>query len=311
MKPRHAWVAIGLAALSLPIAAPGSASPAATAEESQPIVYARSSGAVDNPALSEIYVMRPDGTGAVRLTDNRTEDAYPVLSPNGARVAFARNVRGQFDLYVMSVDGTDVRRVMRAPNSDEVLPSWSPDSSKLAYTATTATPNGWQSDIYRIRLSDGRFRRITFTPKTKEFAPDWSPDGSLIAFTKQNESQENYGIAVVRPFGTGLRWLVINPLSKSGYTDVNPSWSPDSEWVAFSRDHGDDPYVDIYKVRRNGEDVAPVTELSELAENPVWGADGRILFMHNEGIAVVSAEGGELTHVTPTATGLPYWWPDW
>jgi hypothetical protein len=112
-----------------------------------------------------------------------------------------------------------------------------------------------------------------------------------------------------RVFGTHR--LVINPDSKSGYTDVNPTWSPDSQWITFSRDHRDDPFVDIYKVRRDGSQVAPVTELNELAENPVWGSDGRIIFMHDQGIAVVGSDGGEIEHLTATRTGLPYWWPDW
>lgn len=308
MKTHGAWATF-LAALALTGSAAASAGTEPTEQTS--IVYARSSGAVDDPASAEIYIMDADGADVRRLTENGTEDAYPVLSPDGTMIAFARSVRGQFDLFVMNADGTDVRRVMGSPNSDEVLPSWAPDGAKLAFTATTDVPGGWQSDIYRIRISDGRFRRLTYTPRTKEFAPDWSPDGRLIAFTKQNEKQDRFGIAVVRPYAEGLRWLVINPQSGSGYTDVNPSWSPDSQWVAFSRDHGDDPYVDIYKVRRNGDDVTAVTQLSELAENPVWGADNRILFMHDQGIAVVSSDGGEITHLTPTRTDLPYWWPDW
>lgn len=302
---RMGRAALPLAMTLTPVAAPF----ASSAETDLPrIVFARSAASQDLPDATEIYVMA-DGETA-RLTDNDVEDAFPALSPDGSRIAFARSVGGQFDLFVMDADGTDVGRVMRSPNADEVLPTWSPDGKKLAYTATTDIPNGWQSDIYRIRLSDGRFRRLTYTPKTKEFAPDWSPDGTAIAFTKQNERRHRYGIATVGPFAGGLEWVVINPLSGNGYTDVNPSWSPDSEWLAFSRDLGDDPYVDIYKVRRDGSEVTAVTELSELAENPVWGADNRILFMHNEGIALVDA-GGEVTHITPTHTGLPYWWPDW
>ena len=301
--------ALLLAALSLTTG--NAAATPNQASDQESIVYARSSGATDDPDTAEIYIMDADGSNVRRLTDNETEDAFPVLSPDGTRIAFARSVRGQFDLFVMDADGSDVRRVMGAPNSDEVLPSWAPDGVKLAFTATTDAPGGWQSDIYRIRVSDGRFRRLTYTPRTKEFAPDWSPDGKLIAFTKHNERQDKFGIAVVRPYAKGLRWLVINPLSSSGYTDANPSWSPDSQWVAFARDHGDDPYVDIFKVQRDGSEVTAVTELSELAENPVWGADNRILFMHDEGIAVVSADGGEVSHLTPTRTGIPYLWPDW
>ena len=289
----------------------GSAPRVVAQEQAQPIVYARSVGDFDVPNQHEIFLMDADGTDVLQLTDNAREDAYPALSPDGSRIAFARKARGQLDLFVMDVDGSNVTRVMRTANADEVLPSWSPDGKKLAFTATVTTPDGWQSDIYRIRVSDGRFRRLTYTPKTKEFTPDWSPDGTEIAFTKQNQARSKFGIAAVRPDASGLRWVVINPDSASGYTDVNPSWSPDSQWIAFARDHGSDPFVDIYKVMRDGTHVTAVTELNELAENPVWGADGRILFMHDEGAAVVASDGGEISHITPTRTGLPFWWPDW
>lgn len=286
--------------------------PAAGQDPRQKIVYARSIGELDTPQASEIHVVDADGSNPVRLTHNSREDTFPVLSRDGIRIAFSRGIHGQYDLFVMNADGSGVTRVTRTGNADEVLPSWSPDGTTLAFTATTAIPGGgWQSDIYKIRVSDGRFRRLTFTPKSKEFAPDWAPDGTEIAFTKQNYRREKYGVASIRPDAEGLRWIVVNPRSREGYTDVNPSWSPDSQWLAFSRDHGDDPYVDIYKIRRDGSEVTPVTQLFEVAENPVWGPDGRILFMHNEAIAVVPNAGGEVEHLTPTQTGLPYWWPDW
>jgi Tol biopolymer transport system component len=260
--------------------------------------------------MHEIFIMVEGGDPA-RLTDNVREDAFPSLSPDGTQIAFSRRAKGQYDLFVMGSDGTDVTRLLRSPNADEVLPTWSPNGRRLAFTATTTIPGGWQSDIYRIRVDNGRYRRLTYTGRAKEFAPDWSPDGTEIAFTKQNNAKERYGIAAVTPDATGLRWVVVNPESKSGYTDVNPSWSRDSQWLAFSRDHGADPYVDIFKVSRDGSQVVQVTDLLELIENPVWGADDRILFMHNEGIGVVSSGGGEVTHLTETRTGLPYWWPDW
>ena len=292
-------------AVAIPLA------PAAGQEEQPKIVYGRSAGELDLPEENEVFIMNADGTDPVQLTNNDKEDAFPALSPDGSRIAFSRRVNGQYDLFVMDAAGSNVKPLMRTRNADEVLPSWSPSGGRLAYTATTSTPHGWQSDIYRIRVETGRFRRLTFTPVTKEFAPEWSPDGREIAFTKQNEKRQRFGIAIVRPDATGLRWLVINPDSKSGYTDVNPTWSPDSEWIAFSRDHGDDPFDNIYKVRRDGSQVTPVTELNELSENPVWGADGRIIFMHDQGIAVVGSDGGDIEHITATRTGLPYWWPDW
>jgi TolB protein len=308
MKVRRTLV---VTILGVVIAAPALLSGASAQEPTTQVVYGRSTASSDRPKATEIFVMDVDGTNATQLTNNDKEDAFPVLSPDGSRIAFARRIRGQFDLFVMDSDGDNPARLTRTRNADEVLPSWSPDGKKLAFTATVPIPGGWQSDIYRMRVSNGRFRRLTYTPVAKEFAPDWSPDGTTIAFTKQDQRRDRYGIATVGPDATELDWLVINPDSGAGYTDVNPSWSPDSQWIAFSRDHGADPYVDIFKVRRDGSELTPVTQLNELAENPVWGSDDRILFMHNEGIAIVPSAGGSIEHITPTRTGIPYWWPDW
>jgi Tol biopolymer transport system component len=291
--------------------AAGLGASAAAGDAPQNIVYTRSAAEQDHPRAQEVYVMDADGSDVERLTENEREDGFASLSPDGTRIAFSRRLHRQFDLFVMDADGSDVERLTRTAKADEVLPAWSPDGRALALTVTTPAGDGWQSDVYRMSLRNGRMRRLTFTPVAKEFAPDWSPDGELIAFTKQVEKRHRYGIATVTPQGEEPSWLVINPRSGDGYTDVNPSWSPDSQWVAFSRDHGDDPYVDIYKVSRDGEEVIPVTQLFELAENPVWGADDRILFMHDEGLAVVPADGGEVETLTPVMTGLPYWWPDW
>lgn len=274
------------------------------------LVFARSVADVDEPEATEIFVMNGDGAGVTRLTSNAREDNFPALSPDGRHVAFSRFSKGQFDLFVMSSDGNGLRRLSRTPN-DEVLPTWSPDGNRLAYTGTFTTRDGWQSDIFKMRLWDRTTKRLTDTPRTKEFAPEWSPDGMLIAFTRQNERRHRYGIATIGRNGLGLARLVINPLSRHGYTDVNPTWSPDSQWVAFARDHGDDPYVDIFKVRRDGSDLRAVTELFELAENPAWGPDGHIVFQHNEGIAIVRGDGGTITHLTETRTGIPFQWPDW
>lgn len=275
-----------------------------------PMVFVRSVGGFDEPTHAEIFVMDGDGNRVRQLTNNETEDSFPATSPDGQWIAFARSVGGQFDLFVMDVDGRNLERLTSTPH-DEVLPTWAPNGRKLAYTATFDTTSGWQSDIYKIRLRDGRTRKLTDSKLVKEFAPEWAPDGALIAFTKQNQRRHRYGIATVRPNGKGSAWLVLNPLGDDGYTDVNPTWSPDSQWVAFSRDHGADPYVDIYKVSRDGTEVEPVTQLFALAENPTWGPDGRIAFQLDEGIAVTSGDGDDIRFLTPTLTTVPYRWPDW
>src|SRR4051794_11694809 len=50
-------------------------------------------------------VMNPDGTDPHRL-DSFNGDDQPVWSPDGRRIAFSSHRDGNFEIYVMSLDGT-------------------------------------------------------------------------------------------------------------------------------------------------------------------------------------------------------------
>jgi Tol biopolymer transport system component len=81
---------------------------------------------------SEIYLMNPDGSNMVRLTDNPASDKEPAWSPDGSMIAFSSDRNGSFDIYVMGVEGalqgtggTWLRRLTTSLG-DDVGPAWMP-----------------------------------------------------------------------------------------------------------------------------------------------------------------------------------------
>jgi Tol biopolymer transport system component len=62
-----------------------------------------------------------------RLTNNLASDMFPAFSPDGKQIVFTsdRGSRGNRDVYAMSSDGSDVRRLTRSPGWDEA-PDWQP-----------------------------------------------------------------------------------------------------------------------------------------------------------------------------------------
>ena len=80
---------------------------------------------------SQIYVVRPDGTGLRQLT--RFKAGTAVLSysfsPDGKWIMFAKSGKGgEPDIFVMRANGTDIRPVTRT-NTWDSAPDWEPPTS--------------------------------------------------------------------------------------------------------------------------------------------------------------------------------------
>ena len=63
---------------------------------------------------TNIYVMDKNGENVRQLTSRKVYDRGPTWSPNGARIAFNTNRAGNFDIWTMKPDGTDMVQITTA-----------------------------------------------------------------------------------------------------------------------------------------------------------------------------------------------------
>ena len=80
--------------------------------------------------ISEVYVINADGSARTALTsklaeDRSAADTEPDWSPDGTRITFASDRDGDFDIYTMDADGSDVAQVTNSPGGD-FSPDWQP-----------------------------------------------------------------------------------------------------------------------------------------------------------------------------------------
>lgn len=88
---------------------------------------------------SHVYTIAPDGTGLTRLTNDPVVDASPTYSPDGSRILLIRRI-GDFDLYTMAPDGTDLQVIEDNTPDHDVTPNWQPiPSADLSLVKTTPT----------------------------------------------------------------------------------------------------------------------------------------------------------------------------
>jgi TolB protein len=175
------------------------------------------------------------------------------ISPEG-RIAFSSSKDGSPELYVMSLDGSDLKKLTRSFGID-VSPVFSPDGSQIAFVSD----RGGSPQIY-IMDSDGtRLRRLTFEGSYNT-SPVWSPDGKWIAFVGRKDS--NNQIFMIKLAGSDLRQLTYNG------NNENPTFSPDGMFLAFDSDRDGDK--GIYLMSINGERQKRITPKDIRAMNPEW-----------------------------------------
>jgi Tol biopolymer transport system component len=95
---------------------------------------------------SEVFVANVDGSNEQNLTNNAAFDGWPMWSPDSKSIAFASNRSGPANhgqIYVVSPDGTGLRRISSLPGS-YAQPSWSADGTKIyAYNNVEIGDDEW------------------------------------------------------------------------------------------------------------------------------------------------------------------------
>jgi len=213
-------------------------------------------------SFSNLFLLRPDGTGLRRLTRVREVQTGATWSPDGRRIAFSRGVQTGChggscgndmvaEIWVIDAAGTNAKRL------------------------THELAEGWDA--------------------TRDYSPTWSPDGKQIAFVHRKtfaDLSPTDGISVVGVDGRGVHRVVAGPAG-------SPTWSPDGKMLAFVlRGEAESGKLGLLDLQTGESRYTPSYRRS--AWSPSWSPDGRTLaYVANSKVALLDVQTGQVTYGSP------------
>jgi len=204
----------------------------------------------DNTLVSrefeELFIVSMAGGKARRLTTFEAPAARDAAwSPDGETIAFASNVDGDYDIYLVDVTTGNTEARTRNDALDRE-PAWSPDGRWLAFSSDRAGPGS--TEIWRMPAEGGAVKQLTENVNSS-FSPAWSPDGTSIVFLSNR--RVNTDLYVMTADGAGERSLIVRDADTE---ERDPAWSPDSQWIVFSSNR-EGPFFDLFLIRPDGSDL--------------------------------------------------------
>ncbi len=137
-------------------------------------------------ATEDLIVLKTDGTGLVRLTNDAFRDRAPYWSWDSSTVYFASDRSGAYELWRIRSDGSGLEQLTRRPNSGlYTIPAISPANRYVSVVIIEkgGTPSTGLFDL-SVPVEQRKLRRLG-PPEFPDasYPMGWLSDGRLVAYT--------------------------------------------------------------------------------------------------------------------------------
>lgn len=140
---------------------------------------------------SDIFVVDIEDESLTRVTHDPYDERHLDWSPDGEWIAMSSDRPdtnlvftagkdfpfGQYDIFVMKADGSEMRRLVANDDAEDSHPVWGPDSKKLAFVSDRTGV----SNIFIANMDSTEIFPVTNLLSGAQYI-DWSRDGRKIVF---------------------------------------------------------------------------------------------------------------------------------
>jgi len=189
------------------------------------------------------------------------------ISPDGNRVL----IEARGDVFSLPAEEGFIQNLTRTSGVAERSPAWSPDGKYVAYWSDKS--GEYELTVRDLTQGAAETKLTTMGPGFR-YTIFWSPDSKKMVWVDQTMTFNIYNM------GT-KKWEKIdqdNRLFEGGLRGWYPSWSADSQWLAYEKaqDNGNNA---IYIYNANTKAITKATSGFYSDRNPTFDPDGKYLYV--------------------------------
>jgi tricorn protease len=188
-----------------------------------------------------------------------------ALSPHGKRLVFG--ARG--DIFNVPAKNGITYNLTRSSGHHDRNPVWSPNGQHIAYISDKSG----EFEIYiEKQPDDEQAKQLTHDSKNYKYQLNWSPDSKKILWNNSEFELKYVNIQ------TGETTMV----DSSRFGDIqNFNWSPDSQWITYSKQSDNDMSV-VWVYNTNTGEQFPVTDSWYSSSNASFSSDGKYIVVGSQ-----------------------------
>jgi tricorn protease len=207
-----------------------------------------------------IEVKEDFASGRAAFVDASKHIETVNLAPDGERAIVV--ARG--DLFSVPMKEGTARNLSKSSNAHERDAIWSPDGKWIAYNSDVTGEN----ELY-VRSQDGKGQpqQVTSGADTYYYKPVWSPDSKKLLWADRLQRLRYVDVAS----------KAVTQVDQDKWGEIQSyNWSPDSQWIAWSRPEEND-LTRVYVFSVADKKQTPVTDEWYGSTNVAFSDDGKYL----------------------------------
>jgi len=216
------------------------------------------------------------GSAFCPISSTFGEDLKDELKGYSHKIVFETYRGGNWELFVVSADGSNPVNLTGTPDVNELYPHASPDGTKMAFVVDEGEGESKRRNVYYMNV-DGTERKLVAENARQEC---WNGDGTKLAYLNAESDRFTYTDYATK--GISIFDLATGRVRQHPNGDLyhlyNPCWSPDGKWFISTVHAGMGYRHGILAIEAEGQGVYNLEipgcrpDISPDGKRVAWGA---------------------------------------